>query len=75
MFINKKIDKINFYGTCSSDPCYKSLRHALNNSKLVESYELEKLQEGQLIHIKTKNGNMIKIEYLWEDMICTCKGV
>lgn len=75
MFINKKIDKINFYGTCTSDPGYKSLRHALNNSKLVESYELEKLQEGQLIHIKTKNGNTIKIEYLWEDMICTCKGV
>lgn len=74
MFVNKKIDKINFYGTCISDPGYKSLGYALNNSNLVESHEVENLQEGQLIHIKTKNRYTIEIEYLWEDMICTCKG-
>ena len=73
IFINTKIEKINFYGTCLSDPGYKSLGYALTNSKLIESHEIENVQDGQLIHIKTINGILIKIEYLWDDMICTCK--
>lgn len=74
MFKNTNIKKINFYGTCLSDPGYKSLGYAINNSTLIQSHEIEKLQNGQLIHIKTVNGILINIEYLWEDMICTCKG-
>ena len=74
MFKNTKIEKINFYGTCLSDPGYKSLGYALKNSKLIDSHEVEEIKDGQLIHIKTVNGILIKIEYLWDDMICTCKG-
>ena len=74
MFSNHEIKKINFYGTCLSDPGYKSLGYAINNSNLIESHEIEELPNGQLIHIKTVNGILINIEYLWEDMICTCKG-
>ena len=74
MFMNSNIKKINFYGTCLSDPGYKSLGYAINNSTLIESHEIEELQNGQLIHIRTINGILINIEYLWDDMICTCKG-
>ena len=74
MFMTSNIKKINFYGTCLSDPGYKSLGYAINNSTLIEFHEIEELQNGQLIHIRTINGILINIEYLWDDMICTCKG-
>lgn len=74
MFMTSNIKKINFYGTCLSDQGYKSLGYAINNSTLIESHEIEELQNGQLIHIRTINGILINIEYLWDDMICTCKG-
>ncbi|MCR5763898.1 MAG: hypothetical protein K6G00_11010 [Treponema sp.] len=74
MFKNKDIKKINFYGTCLLDPGYKSLGYAINNSTLIESHEIEELPNGQIIHLKTINEILINIEYLWEDMICTCKG-
>ena len=74
MFKTPNIKKINFYGTCLSDPGYKSLGYAINNSTLIESHEIEEIPDGQLIHIKTVNGILINIEYLWDDMICTCKG-
>ena len=74
MFKNQGVEKINFYGTCLSDPGFKSLGYALDNSHLVESHEIEKVSDAYLIHIKTVNGTAITIEYLWDDMICTCKG-
>lgn len=74
MFSDNDIKKINFYGTCLSDPGYKSLGYAINNSTLIQSCEIEELPNSQLIHIKTVNGILINIEYLWEDIICTCKG-
>lgn len=74
VFKNNNIEKINFYGTCLSDSGYKSLGYAINNSNLIESHNIEEFIEGQLIHIKTINGVLINIEYLWDDMICTCKG-
>ncbi|MBP5451606.1 MAG: hypothetical protein J6Y16_05170 [Treponema sp.] len=74
MFENDKIQKINFYGTCTSDPGYKSLGYALNKSKLIKSHEIENLQDRQLIHIKTVDSTIIEIEYLSDDMICTCQG-
>ena len=52
MFMTSNIKKINFYGTCLSDPGYKSLGYAINNSTLIESHEIEELQNGQLIHIQ-----------------------
>ncbi len=74
LFRDKGIQKINFYGTCSSDYGYQSLKYALRSSKSIESYEMENFNERQLVHIKTKNGVNIEIEYLLEDMICTCRG-
>lgn len=74
LFTTKEIEKINFYGTCLADLGYKSLGYALNNSHLIESHENEDLDDKKLIHVKTKNGIMIEIEYLHEDMICTCSG-
>ena len=63
MFMTSNIKKINFYGTCLSDSGYKSLGYAINNSTLIESHEIEELQNGQLIHIRTINGILINIEY------------
>ena len=74
MFKNLDFEKINFYGSCTVDSGYKSLEYALDKSRLVESHEIKKIQDGELIQIKTKNGILIKIEYLVDDMICTCKG-
>ncbi len=74
MFKNQGVEKINFYGTCLSDPGFNSLGYALDNSHLVESHEIKKVSDAYLIHIKTVNGTAITIEYLWDDMICTCEG-
>lgn len=74
MFKNDKIEKINFYGTCLLNPGYQSLGYALNNSQLVEYHEIENFDDKQLIHIMTVNDVIIEIEYLWSDIICTCKG-
>ena len=74
MFKNPDIEKINFYGTCTVDSGYQSLEYALDKSRLIESYEINKIQDDKLIQIKTINGILIKIEYLVDDRICTCKG-
>ena len=74
MFKNPDLEKINFYGTCTVDSGYETLEYALRKSRLVESHEINKLQDGKVIQIKTTNGTLIKIEYLADDMICTCKG-
>lgn len=74
LFMTKEIDKINFYGTCSADLGYKSLGYALNNSHLIEYHAKEDLEDRQIIHVKTINGILIEIEYLHDDMICTCSG-
>lgn len=75
LFREKKIKKINFYGTCLADLGYRSLGYALKKSTLIKSHEIEDLEEKQLIHVETANGVKIEIEYLNEDMICTCRGV
>ena len=54
---------------------YQSLGYALDNSQLIEYHEKENFDDKQLIHIKTVNEILIEIEFLWSDIICTCRGV
>ena len=49
--------------------------YALDNSQLIEYHEKENFDDKQLIHIKTVNEILIEIEFLWSDIICTCRGV
>ena len=75
MFQIDKIEKINLYGTCLLNSSYQSLGYALDNSQLIEYHEKENFDDKQLIHIKTVNEILIEIEFLWSDIICTCRGV
>ena len=72
LFNDQQIDKINLYSVCGTNSSYYALGFALNNSNLIQKHEIERIEKNQIIHVITKNGVNIEIEFLVEDMLCIC---